>query len=619
MIPLKDWSSIINMNFLQHLSSLLKKVPLWLVNTLATFLTLIVNNLLLGIVTLNANLFFSQFVWKYFILNTLTLGIFWCFLLFLTNRVWLSNLLCSAFCGILAVVNHYVIEFHGMPVSFLLLRNLKTAMNVISAYKITLNSNVVLALAVTCILVVFALVLRRFSPPSKRSLRTFLRDVGLLVVCICILYFGYLSNNPVKPKKTIGWLWSEAYATYGYVSCTVESFIQSFDVINEPEGYSESALDRVVLPESSGSSQFQTPDIILILNESFYDLRQVSDFQTDYPFLDRIENMDNLLRGYAVVSNAGGGTNNSEYELLTSNSLYLMPGVTPFNTLDLNGANSIVSHLLHFGYYTLGSHCLLSPNYSRGIAYPALQFQDIYFHEDFNDLSWYGDRYQYTDKSCYSNLIHWYEEAPEDSPRFLYLLTMQNHGGYDINSADYDLIHVESGLDGYTDLANEYLSCISLSDEAFYDLTTYFSTVDRPVIVCMVGDHAPSFVTNVTSDRYSSDEAALLQRSVPLLIWANYPLEDINIGTISMNYVVPTLLEIAGLPSSPYYSYMLQLKEQVPILTSYGSYYDVDGNLYTYSSDDNAPYEDAVNGYFYLEYENLQSSRNQSLFDPYSK
>ena len=84
------------------------------------------------------------------------------------------------------------------------------------------------------------------------------------------------------------------------------------------------------------------------------------------------------------------------------------------------------------------------------------------------------------------------------------------------------------------------------------------------------------------------------------------------------NKAAPFILTVfAGAPLTPYYSYMLQLKEQIPILTAYGSYYDAQGNLYTYDSDDGGAYESAVNDYFYLEYHNLQKDRRQSLFQPY--
>jgi len=164
---------------------------------------------------------------------------------------------------------------------------------------------------------------------------------------------------------------------------------------------------------------------------------------------------------------------------------------------------------------------------------------------------------------------------------------------------------------------NEYLSCISLSDKAFGELTAYFSGVERPVIVCMVGDHAPSFAASLADPALTPEEKELNVRKVPLLIWANYDLPAAGLGTMSMNYVIPSLLETAGVPLSPYYSYILQLKEQIPVLTAYGSYYDAQGNLYAYDSDGGTAYESAVNDYFYLEYHNLQKDRRQTLFQPY--
>ena len=165
---------------------------------------------------------------------------------------------------------------------------------------------------------------------------------------------------------------------------------------------------------------------------------------------------------------------------------------------------------------------------------------------------------------------------------------------------------------------NEFLTGIYLSDLAFKNLTDYFAQVDRPVIVCMVGDHCPSFAESIADPSFSEDEKQLRLRTVPLVFWANFPLEETAPGTMSMNYVVPTLLDLAGINLSPYYSYLLQAKQTVPVISSYGCYYDAEGNIYRYSEDTGATYERTVDDYFYLEYNNLQTNtaRNQTLFDP---
>lgn len=117
-------------------------------------------------------------------------------------------------------------------------------------------------------------------------------------------------------------------------------------MIQEPDGYSEERIMELVASlKQSDEGESRTPDVILILNETFCDLRQVADIHANQEFLHYWDTMPNTVKGYAVAPIDGGGTNCSEYELLTGNSLQLMPGITPFYVLDLENANSIASHL----------------------------------------------------------------------------------------------------------------------------------------------------------------------------------------------------------------------------------------------------------------------------------
>lgn len=553
---------------------------------------------------------------EYFMLGTVTLGILLVIFYILCNRIWLASLLCAVVCGIIAIINYYVVKFHGAPLSFLNIKNFATALDVIDGYNLTLDRCVILILRYLIGAVLLCSLAGWFTQSSVPSgKRRVLRDIAFCLIGCIMFYVGYLGEQPIKPAKTIGWLWVDAYSQYGYVPCTVETYYQMKNAVSEPEGYSGNALEEIEITQIS-DEQTASPDIVLILNETFYDLGQIADVETDVPYLENIDNLENCLRGYAVVPGAAGGTNSSEYELLTSNSLQLMPGITPFNVLDLHNANSVVAHMNALGYDTTGSHSEPAENYNRGVGYNALAFHNVHFEEDFLDTEYYYERWFKMDKSVYKNLIRWYEEEAEDTPRFQYLLTIQNHGSWDMNDSQYDTVHAVNDFGEYDGMVDEFLTCISQSDQAFKELTDYFSQVDRPVIVCMLGDHAPSFAASIVDEKYSNDERNLLLRKVPLLIWANYELEEDGLGTMSLNYVVPTLLDLAGVKLSPYYSYMLQLKHDVPILTSYGSYFDAEGNRYTYDTDTGMEYEKIVDNYFYLEYNNLSSNRKQELFTP---
>ncbi len=549
----------------------------------------------------------------YVALNIMTLGVLWSIALLLSNRMWISSLLVVNISGVIAVVNHYVTMYHGMPLSFLVLKNFTTAMAVASSYHFSIDETVLKILAIMLFLTSLCVLSRFFATEKKcGGIRRWIRSAIFVVASIVVVWVGYTGNNPIKPPQTIDWLWSESYYKYGYTACTVESIFQSLNPIVKPTGYSLDAVSEIEI-ESAGDEN-STPDIILILNESFYDLHQVADFTTDISYMQNIDSMENIQKGYAVVPVDGGGTNSSEYELLTGNSMQLMPGITPFNTIDLYDANSITSYLNALGYDTTASHSEPGENYARLHGYNALGFKNMHFDDDFEDLEWFYNRYFSTDRSIYQNMIRWYEESPKDQPRFQYVLTIQNHGDWNINDPDQDIVHIQEDFGQYTDVMNEYLSGICLTDQAFKILTDYFSKVDRPVIVCMVGDHSPSFASNIIDENYSDAEKQLLLRKVPVVFWANYGLESADLGTMSMNYVVPTLFDLAQIPMNRYYRYMLQVKEQVPILTDYGVYYDSKGNRYEYE-DANSPYKKLTDDYFNLEYYNIKNPTGSLLSD----
>ena len=552
---------------------------------------------------------------KYILLNLFTLGAIWAVFMLLCNRIWLSCLLMSILGSGVSIANHYVLEFKGVPLSFLELKNFKTAMNVVSGYtfNVTLRVKAILLIFACCIVLCIASYFFSHKFKQKGTVKSRVWASTLIIASIVAVFqIGYFGSNAIKPKKTIGWLWSEAYLQYGYTACSVESFCSLFNIITVPDGYSEEAIDAIEIQTKESES---TPDIILILNETFYDLAQIAQLNEDAPYFDFINSMDNLYSGYAIAPSFGGGTNSSEYEILTGNSLQIMPGITPFNILDLNNANSIVSHLNSLGYDTLGSHSEPGENYYRNRGYSELAFNHIFFDTDFENKAYYHDRWYETDESLYSNLIRWYHEEMSQSPRFAYLLTIQNHGDWNLNPSEADLVHAGTDFGEYQDSVNEFLTGLKISDQAFKDLTDYYAEVDRPVIICMLGDHSPNFADEIADSSYSEDELNLLLRKTPLLIWANYDLgiDNHDLGTMSMNYVVPTLLDMAGVSLSPYYQYMLELKKDIPILTSYGVYYDAEGNMYSY--EDETEYSEAVNNYFYLEYNNLSENRKQELFD----
>lgn len=554
---------------------------------------------------------------KYIWVNLSTLFIIWLLVYLIVHSLWKTCAIFSTITSVIAIVNYYTIKFHGMPLAVSELKNFRTALNVIGAYNFDIKE-ILNLLWIFFLEVIVCFILRCSSmnrAEEKQTLKVKLvKDVCIGCLCGFVFYFIYLSSSPVM-TESLGWSWKETYHMHGYAASTVSRAVASLDFLDQPEGYLREHISEIRVEEQANYIiREEYPDIILILNESFYDLSLITDLKTDTPYLDNISTMDNAIRGYAVVPSVGGGTNNSEYELLTSNSLKLMQGIVPFNVIDMNGANSIVSHLKQLGYYTIGAHSEPALNYNRGNAYRNMGFDTTYFDDEFTDKEYYGDRYYETDTCLYKNLLTWLNEN-NDFPLFTYLLTIQNHGGWDMNDEKLDIVHTMNDFGEYTGQVNEYLTCVYLSDTAFKTLTDQLNKLDKDIIVCMVGDHCPAFAESIVDEAHKAKSSFLLKQ-VPFIIWANYEIEEQDEKIISLNYLAPILMEAAGVKLSPYYQYMLDLKSSVPILTStQGVYYDSFMEEYPYDSV--SDYTEQVNDYFYLEYNNLQKDRDQSMFKAY--
>ena len=572
-------------------------------------------------------------------LNALTAFCLTLILFAMLGRWWLSTALSGAVFTIIALINYYTRDLHGsalMPQDIL---NLGTAAEVMGSYTLKITHDVIKIALLFLPILAIAFVQRRLCKGAPKRASWPARGVRVAGSALCVflvMFFGYFGPVTVKPKTTYGWAWQNTYYTYGYLAGTIEATSLMADPIIEPEGYSDDAAveafakaDGYTGPATAETAQ-DYPDVVLILSESFYDFDLVTDLQADTDIMPVTKNLPNSVYGHTISPHVGGGTNSTEYEMLTSNSLILMPSITPFNWLNLYNANSVVSYLKGLGYSTMAAHPYTNSNYQRDSAWLALGFDETHFQDDVPTQDRYGDRPYQTDSATYKDWEKLYEAMPEDKPRFSFLVSIQSHGDYDMNDASLDIVHAATDYGEYDELMDEYLSCIKMTDAAVQELCDYFTAqyekTGRKVIVAMAGDHAPSFVTHVADPSFAAagNDLQLLQRSTPFFIWANYPLEhtDAAVSTtdplnrMDMVMLTPTLLQQAGLPLSDYYKYLLEMKQNTPVVTAANDYMKADGTTAKYGVD---PALDAwVKGYLNLEYNNIgaHAKRDQSIFDP---
>ena len=559
----------------------------------------------------NKNPFFNGIL--YTIINVLTVFVAMSGVFFFVQRWWISSLVVSVPALFLSIANYYTLLYRNSPISTQDIHNAGTALSVMGNYSFPIHFFVIFAVLVFAISVYVTIRLRRLEKKKPLTLK------GVIAKNLCLIMFGgafiygvYLAEKPIKPRTTFVWSWEDSYYKYGYVASSIEVLQNSLNMVNMPADYSEETLEARANEVIGGNISQNTPDVIFILNETFYDLRDIIDLQGQESAMPFIDSLPESQRGRAVVAGTGGGTNKSEYEFLTSNSIQLMPGITPFNYLDFENANSIVSHLEAQGYDTWGAHPADSLNYSRGIVYPKLGFDSVLFIDEFGETEKYGQRSYATDKFCYEKMLEDYEKMDE-GPRFMYFLTIQNHGNWDLNPDAEDIIKISKDFGDYTDDISEFQSCISLSDVAFRELTEYFENHNRKVIICMVGDHAPSFATELLDEIDMEKTFAL--RSTPYVIWANFDIDADFPKTVSMPFLAPMTMEAAGIAQSPFYRYMNVLKKETPVVTAFNLYKNSQGDVFSY--EDENDYKTAVSTYFDMVYNNVSPDANriQKLFE----
>jgi len=536
---------------------------------------------------------------KYAAYNLLIYGALLSVLVLITGRIWLGELIISVLAAIISIINYYVIQWHGTPLTLQEAKNVKTALNVIKSYRIVVYKHVWYILVVLFINVLIVILCKHYFGVQlkQRKIRKTLLISSVVELAVLSVWGYYL-----VPEDPVTWDWRGGYQQYGYAFTTISRAIRFSDPVVKPEGYDDFDYGTISNLHKHNTEDIMYPDIIMILNETLYDPSVIINMETDAPYNKYFYGFDKWgERMHAVVPQAGGGTNKTEYELLTSNSMELLPDVTPFNVLKMSNADSIVSFLKQFGYYTIAMHPGEPTSYNRKYAFECLGFDEVYFGNDFLELEKYKDRVWPTDESVYRNMLQVYTKTKESNqPIFLYMLTYQNHGGFDTSDSNNDIIHVRGEYGGYNEQLNEYLTSISLSDTAFRDLKDYFFDSEHQVIISMLGDHCPDFMPDMVQD-ISGEVDEILIRSTPLVIWSNYGTEE-SVETVSVNYIAPMICEKAKIPLSEFYQYLLDLKKSAPILTSMGYYITNDGEKYKYQE---GPEKDNIAVYHYMEYDRI--------------
>ena len=365
-------------------------------------------------------------------------------------------------------------------------------------------------------------------------------------------------------------------------------------------------------PASSG----QYPNIVVIMNEAFSDLSVWGDFATSeevMPFFKSLQ--QEAVGGELYVSVKGGNTANTEFEFLTGDTMGFLPkGSIPYQQYINDETPSLASYLKTLGYSTTAIHPYNRTGWDRDTVYEKFGFDEFLDKDSFS--SPYRLRGYISDKSAFDKIREQFSIKGDDERKFIFEVTMQNHGGYSRETPDFNIYLTLPEVTGKTTsvvATEKYLTLINQTDRALEELIDYFKEQDEPVIVVMFGDHQPSdYITNVIQricGATTSDSLADLEQGyrVPFVMWSNYGLEHKYYDGISVNYLSSILMENAGIPLTGYQTFLKKLMETLPVINA-NVYRDADGNFYNYEDD---AYSGELKDYQMLQYNHLVDKKHR--------
>lgn len=550
------------------------------------------------------------------LLNFLLFEILMLLLFSIFGRLNFALLFLAVLSCIWGIGDYYVIKFRSAPFMPWDIYSLKTAASVAESYDYSLSPKALITLV--CFLLLMLLMF--FSDMHiKKSIR-----IRLSAIFLCFFaLFGMIkliqAESSVKTFRFYDKLFTPT------VMCKRNGIATSFLMqlkyiqVEKPEDYSSEQAEELLISYTGEEENISDyPNIIMIMDEAFSDPAVLGTFSTnkDYmPFLHSLmENEPNARTGTLDVSVLGGNTANTEFEVLTGNTMAFLPqGSIPYQQYINTQTPSLASYLKEFGYQTVAMHPYYATGWNRDQVYPRMGFDRTCFLDDFADSS--RIRKYVDDQSAFDKIKSVYEEKEKGRPLFLFEVTMQNHSPYD-DTENYNGFTPDIEVTNASGKSlNAYLSLMKESDAAFQNLVEYFKEQEEKTLIVFFGDHQPTdsvvssiWKMNGKSGSSLSEEDRANRYQVPVVLWANFDLRKDSSNEeslqLSANYLGAETLKAAGIPLNGYFAYLNELKASYPVISAIRTE-DAEGNSHPAGT-----LSEELHSYKMLQYYNMFDERS---------
>ena len=491
------------------------------------------------------------------VLNTLPIWLLMGFLYGLSRNLIVAVIPPTVITFAISLINRSKVFFRDepfLPADIFLINEVRY---VVSGETFHTEWNILALILLFALIIIGLIFVQPYKPKWKISLPSAVACVVAMAILMPTVYWnqGLYGRFPVKGSSyRLVDIHNSRGSVYSFIS-----FLSRFSP-QRPPGFSEQ-LAREILSKQEISQYPRDPgriNIIVVMSESFTRLSDNPAFSFDCdPLRGFHEVAARGVSGDIIVPNFGGGTANTEFDVLTGFATQFIRESPSSFWFIRQPFESVVSVLINRGYYTVAMHPGTPWFYNRQNVYRHLGFHDMYFREDFMDAGAELITGLVNEASTFDFLYDVINNHDmTGGPLFAYLVTIQNHMPFRNRFHSYPE-GMTSGIPfdeaGMNELSN-YFYGIRQSSEELLRLANFLDAQYEPYLLVFYSDHLPPFAGGIDMYRLLGKDFAAqpeLQFKVPFLIFANEAAQgDVNLENVptlfSAKYMGQQILDILG-------------------------------------------------------------------------
>lgn len=463
------------------------------------------------------------------------------------------------------------------------------------------------------LVIIFTVIVYRFF--ENKNIKIYVRIVAIMltIAIASIINKNYYKNDEIFNKLFVmGNVYNQkdSFESKGFLYSFI--YASNNNHLEKINGYNKKDIEKFISTFKEDYSVYQNQkksNVFMIMSEAFSEVSNNPDLDFKN-YTDPLQNFNEIrkdsIHGSIVVPALGGGTADTEFDVLTGFNTRYLRGV-PFSYRLVNReVNALPTILNNIGYNNVAIHPGHKWFYNRANVY-----NDFLFSKFIDITSFPEDLYKgmyVNETSTYNTIISEFENNlanGDGKPFFDFCVTIQNHGPYK------DKYLVENNFETDLDISDDEINAMSNYFEGVKDadrelkrLVDYAKASTEPIVIVYFGDHKPAFknetyekVVDVAGEP-NSLSVITARYNTPFIIWQNDAskeitnfdeiIKEVNLpkdNMISSNYLGTLLLKLLGYENAdPFFSYSLKLLEKYPVILQ-NEYFDTQKVPYTVDND----------------------------------